>query len=522
LTSPKSKADIIRENALNDLEAFIRLVHPQRVLGDVHKELIRWWTRSDAKSHQLVLLPRDHGKSALVAYRVAWEITRNPAVRVLYISSTANLAIKQLKFIKDILTSDNYRRYWPEMVNADEFQREKWSETEIAVDHPLRKAEVIRDPTVFTAGLTTNVVGLHCDIAVLDDVVTNETAYTEEGRNKVKTQYSLLSSIEGAEAREWVVGTRYFVEDLYNDMLGMRVELFDEFGEVIDDEPLYEVFERQVESVGDGTGEYLWPRQQRYDGKWFGFNAEVLAKKRAQYLDKTQFRAQYYNDPNDPSESVIQNFQYYDRNQLIQSNGEWYIQNRRLNLFAAIDFAFSESKRADYTAIVVIGVDGDKNYYIMDIDRFKSGIIHEYFARILRLHQKWGFRKIRADASVAQEVIVKSLKEDYIRKHNLALAIDDYKPTKHEGTKAERTNAVLQPRYQNHQIWHYRGGYCQTLEEELVMKYPPHDDLKDTLAMAIDSSVAPTNYGKGGPQYSNQLRQQFLQDITHKRFGGIG
>src|SRR6478735_11297992 len=98
-----SKKDQIRAQAEGSLEAFIRLVHPRRVLGSIHVDVINWWTREDAKSYQLVLLPRDHGKSAMVAYRVAWEITRNPTVRVLYISSTANLAEKQLKFIKDIL-----------------------------------------------------------------------------------------------------------------------------------------------------------------------------------------------------------------------------------------------------------------------------------------------------------------------------------------------------------------------------------------------------------------------------------
>ena len=131
----RSKKDLIREQAESDLESFIRLIHPQRVLGSIHSEVISWWTRENSKSHQLLLLPRDHGKSALVAYRVAWEITRNPTIRVLYISSTANLAQKQIKFIKDILTSDIYTFYWPDMVNPMEGVREKWTESEFSVDH---------------------------------------------------------------------------------------------------------------------------------------------------------------------------------------------------------------------------------------------------------------------------------------------------------------------------------------------------------------------------------------------------
>ena len=134
----RAKYNEIKEAAEQDLLTFIQIVHPNRVLGHVHKEVIHWWTRPDHKSHQLLLLPRDHQKSALVAYRVAWEITRNPAIRILYISSTSGLAVKQLKFIKDILTSKIYTTLWPDMVHPEEAKREKWTETEISIDHPLR------------------------------------------------------------------------------------------------------------------------------------------------------------------------------------------------------------------------------------------------------------------------------------------------------------------------------------------------------------------------------------------------
>ena len=511
--------DQIRQAAEADLEAFIKLVHPQRLLGGVHKELIRWWTRQDAKQYQMVLLPRDHMKSALMAYRVAWTITKNPAVRILYISSTANLAEKQLGFIKQILTSPIYRKHWPEMVNFEEGKREKWTNSEISVDHPLRKSEAIRDPTVFTGGLTTSLTGLHCDIAVLDDVVVQENAYTQDGRSKVETQYSLLASIEGAEAQEWVAGTRYHPKDLYQSLLEKNVEIYDESGELLSEESLYEIFERQVESVGDGTGEYLWPKQQRYDGKWFGFDQQILARKRAQYLDKTQFRAQYYNNPNDVESAFISPdlFQYYDREKLNRKDGKWNYQGRRLNVFAAVDFAFTIRLKSDYTAIVVVGVDAHRNYYVLDIERFKTKMISEYFNRILSLHQKWDFRKIRAEVTTAQEVIVNDLKENYIKRHGLALVIEEHRPTRHDGNKEERLEASLQPKYANRQVFHYHGGNCQILEEELVLQNPPHDDVKDALASALDIAIAPS-------LSMSSLSNKNPWDnpgVVHNRFGGI-
>ena len=272
-----NKIDEIRQAAEQDLISFIHLVSPKTVLGSCHEQMIRWWTRQDALSHQLVLFPRDHQKSRMAGFRVAWEITKRPWIRVLYISSTSNLAEKQLKFIKDILTSDIYRGYWPDMINEEEGKRAKWTNSEIEVDHPKRSEEGVRDPTIFTGGLTTSLTGLHCDIAVLDDVVVYENAYTKEGRDKVQSQYSLLSSIEGADAEEWVVGTRYHPKDLYGECMAMREETFDEYGDINGSTPVYEVFERAVEDRGDGTGEFLWPRQSRGDGRYFGFDRKVLA-----------------------------------------------------------------------------------------------------------------------------------------------------------------------------------------------------------------------------------------------------
>ena len=484
--------DQIREAAENDLVTFIKLISPEQVLGQCHEDVCNWWTRPNSKSHQLLLFPRDHGKSRLVAYRVAWELTKDPTLRVLYISATANLAEKQLGFIKGLLTSETYRRYWPNHVNKDEGKRARWTNSEIMLDHPARKKENVRDPSVFTGGLTTSLTGMHCDIAVLDDVVVYENAYTNEGREKVKSQYSLLSSIEGANAREWIVGTRYHPSDLYSNLMQMTEDMYDDEGEKISEDNIYEIFERGVEDRGDGTGEFLWPQQQRKDGKYFGFTRQILAKKRGQYLDKSQFRAQYYNDPSDPDNVPVgkEKFQYYERKHLKEESGFWFYKEKKLNIFAAVDFAFSLSKKADYTAIVVVGVDGDNNIYVLEIDRFRTDRISEYFEHILDLSTKWSFRKMRAEVTVAQQAIVKQLKE-LIKQHGLAISIDEHRPNKHQGSKEERIAATLEPRYDNLQIWHYRGGNIQTLEEELMSRHPPHDDIKDALASAIDIAVKP-------------------------------
>lgn len=506
----KDKITLIREQAEADIIVFTRLVAPYLVLGSVHTELLAWMTRQESRDNILILLPRGHLKSRMAAIWAAWEITKDPTTTLLYVSATADLAEKQLGLIKQMMDSPIYRRYWPEMIHPEEGKREKWAVEEIMVDHPLRKLNGVRDPTVKAIGITGGTTGFHASRVVLDDLVVPQNAYTEEGRTKVDSLYSQLASIENPGAKELVVGTRYHPRDLYNTLVTMKETIYNDEGDIEDESDVYDVFQRVVEI----DGEFLWPRQQRKDGSWFGFDAKTLARIKAKYVDTTQYYAQYYNDPNSAESVAIDSskFQYYERKLLREEGGTWFLKDRKLNVYAAIDFAFSLKKKADYTALVVVGVDSLGNYYVLDIERFKTSKIVDYFSAIVKMQQKWGFRKIRAEITVAQLAVVNELRDSYIKPNGLPLSIDEYRPSRHEGDKEERIEAILAPKYENLQIWHYKGGNCQTLEEELVMQRPPHDDVKEALANAINIALIPRAY---------QASSNISSINVHPRFGGI-
>lgn len=501
----------IRAAAENDLEVFIRLVAPHLVLGDAHVELIRWWTSSARKPNVLVLLPRGHLKSKLVAYKTVWELTRDPSDTILYVSATADLAEKQLHLMKQIMTSKVYTKYWPEMIHPDEGKREKWAVSEISVDHPKRKEEGIRDPSIKAAGLTANITGFHATKVKLDDVVVPSNAYTEDGRQKVASLISQIASIKEPEATMDCVGTRYHGKDQYDTFLKQSFKVYDENDEVVGEDFVWDSYLKTVET----DGEFLWPRQRRADGKQFGFNQNILSRIKAEYEDRTQFFAQYYNDPNDPSDLRItpDKFQYYDPRFLKNVNDRWWFGDKPLNIYAALDFAYSLKKKADSTALVVIGIDCDNNIYILDIDRFKSDRISDYFASVLATYRKWGYKKIRCEVTAAQQVIVRDLKENYIAPNGLNLIVDEYRPTRNEGNKEERVAATLEPKYDNKQMWHFKGGHINALEEELMLARPAHDDIKDALTAAIDIAVAPRKASRSGYRQNNV--------IYNPRFGGV-
>jgi len=504
------QAKQIREAALNDLYFFAQLINPLRMYGDIHKDVFKW-LQSDNEGNQLLLLPRAHMKSHCVAVWCAWWITKNPETSILYISATAELAEKQLYDIKNILTSSTYTRYFPNMINPEEGQREKWAVAKIAVDHPRRKMEAIRDWTVATAGLTTNTTGWHADVIIADDVVVPDNAYTEDGRKRVMNSMSQMTSIRNAGGFTKACGTRYHPTDIYFTWKNQRVYEYDEdTQEVVGENDVWDIKEHEVEV----NGVFLWPRTIRPDGKAFGFNINILARIKAEYEDTTQFYAQYYNNPNDPgSERIDRNkFQYYEPRFIKRSSyGDWYFKDRKLNVYASIDFAYSMAKRSDWSAIVVIAIDPDAHIYILDIVRFKTDKISEYFKEIAILHSKWEFKKMRAEVTAAQQIIVNDLK-DYIRREGLRLSIEPHRPSRHEGTKEERMAAVLEHRYDNQSVWHYKGGYTPVLEEELVLAKPPHDDLKDALASAIEIAIKPKQ---------SSISSNVFTMTPNKRFGGI-
>lgn len=506
------EAKQIRQAALDNLYFFAQLVNPLRVYGDIHKEVFDWLSKEN-DMNQLLLLPRAHMKSHAVAVWCAWWITKHPETSILYISATAELAEKQLYDIKNILISDSYTRYFPDMVQPEEGKREKWAASKIAVDHPSRKREGIRDWTVATAGLTTNTTGWHADVIVADDVVVPDNAYTEEGRKRVEAAMSQMTSIRNAGGFTKACGTRYHPADIYDAWKNQTMLVYDEESqEVIDKAPIWSIKEHVVEV----DGFFLWPRETREDGKSFGFNMNILSRIKGEYEDITQYYAQYYNDPNSPGSERIDHdkFQYYNPMHLEQKHGDWYFRDRKLNVYASIDFAFSLNKNADYTAIVVIGIDSEGDIYILDIARFKTDRTQEYFKQIARLHSQWEFRKLRAEVTVAQQIIVNDIK-DYVKKEGLRLSIEPYRPNRSEGSKEERIAATLEHRYENQSVWHFKGGLTKVLEEELVLARPPHDDIKDALASAVAIAIK--------PRQSRSARDFGGSNVisTNSRFGGV-
>jgi predicted phage terminase large subunit-like protein len=172
--------------------------------------------------------------------------------------------------------------------------------------------------------------------------------------------------------------------------------------------------------------------------------------------------------------------------------GRWCIGGEVLNVYAAIDFAATITERADYTAIVVIGIDKNQNIYILDIDRFKTNKISVMADSLEKHFNKWKWIKLRAEINAQQGLIVEQIK-DYNRKRGVYYNIDNVNQIVN---KEIRIMTNLEPRYAEGVILHYRGGLCQLLEDELSSSKPPHDDMSDALASVVEIATAPHRRNK--------------------------
>lgn len=518
------KTDVVQELCdfyTADLFEFAKYINPHYSYGDIHEEIF-YELQHNGMENLLFLIPRAHLKSHCIAVWVVWMITRNPDTSIVYVSAGMDLADAQMYAIKNMFMCTEYRDLWPEMFKAREADRDKWTATSINTDHPMRKEHGIRDSTLTIKTVKSNATGLHCDILVYDDIVVPGNAYTALGRKEVQKAVAEYTAIKNPGALTRAVGTRYDERDIYGAFIEATIPIVDDdTGEVTGEEPLWWVMTREVENVGNGRGEFLWPRvKSATTGKWYGFDARELARKRAEMLAASgllaHFYAQYYNEPNSADQRRVDEdyFQYYEAKHLrMKEDGKWYYRNKRLTLAAGMDLAYNENTvGGDFTAIVVVGMDEDGWIYVLALEQFKTVSAGVYYSKLRDLFLEWDFRYVYMDVSGSGKVVKREV-ERQLRKDGMSLAVRGQVYTKADGAKEERFATVLEPRYEAGTILHPKGGLVEVLEDQILKPRPVNDDLEDALFIAVDN-IKPVGRGNRGMISTDNVV------VASNRFGG--
>lgn len=238
-------------------------------------------------------------------------------------------------------------------------QAPKWSENEGII---VKRTVNTREATMEASGLVDGQpISKHYDVRIYDDVVTLDSVSTEDQMAKVSEAFRLSNNLgkEGGEQR--VIGTRYHRYDLYDELMENEVVIprihpcFDALGK-------------------DEDGQTVWGEPVLYTREY------LEAKRKAQ--GPYTFSAQMLCDP--IAESVagfkLSWLKYYERDPQAERSGK--------NVYILVDPANSKKDDADYTAMVVIGLGADRNYYVLDIVRERLNLT-ERVEKLFHLVERW-------------------------------------------------------------------------------------------------------------------------------------
>lgn len=420
-------------------------------LGPFQKELCNFvQDRFDKK--KLVLIPRSHLKTKLVStgYPV-FKIVNNPKIRILISSATWQMAVDIHTAIQKTLQgSERLIEIW------GDFSKDAtiWSQ-----DRTRLKDNDKREPTITAAGIDNNLVGGHYDLILMDDVVNRDNVSTMDQIGKVVTRYKDYLDLLEPHGELIVIGTRWHDSDLY--------------GWIMD-------------PGNEGRADFLTLVMKAYEGNlltgedfkalWAGkFDREGLLKK-LRSEGWAHFSAQYMNDPVPEEDAIFKRswFKYYQADDM---------HGAIMNKFLLIDPAISLAKDADYTAMIVVGVDEYNNVFILDIIRRRMSP-NDIINQIFRLRELWKPNDVAMEQVAFQKALGYSLRED-IRFKRQPFHITELKPN--ERSKDTRIKG-LQPLYENGKIFHNKQLANNIYLEDELVRFPrsSHDDIIDALAYLPD------------------------------------
>lgn len=178
----------------------------------------RWSQLCLEERHLIIWSHRNSGKTTQISVaRTVWELGRDPTLRFLILSNTAEIATRIVKSISTLIEdNDRVKEVFPHLKPNP---KGPWTNTQL---------QVVRDsnspsPSVRAAGIHGSVTGMRVDRAIIDDILDYENTNTEAERKKTMAWYK--ATVPGCltrRARVIIVGTAYNPKDYIHEMSRVR------------------------------------------------------------------------------------------------------------------------------------------------------------------------------------------------------------------------------------------------------------------------------------------------------------
>lgn len=423
----------------------------------LHKSIIS--NISSSKS-TLDLAPRGFGKSTVgdVDYCIT-NILRDPNIRIMIGSKTQTQAEA---FLKEIRTHFEQNTQLLRIFGDWKTSKDNvWNDREFTVN---KRSIIKKEATVTALGASGAVISKHFDIIIGDDLVGLENARTERQRANLKEWFysSLFPTLE-PDGEIHILGTRYNPLDLYEDLIKSKD---------------YKVNIQKAIQTVDGVKRSLW------EDKFSLERLEAIAKQSGKII----FNMQYQNDTELAKGKIFkaQYFKYYEEYKIdydfqtakvLVKNAEGVGSWIKCRVYFGCDLAISEKENDnnDYFVCMVIGVDADKNVYVLEYIKERLSFnaqlnaIIEYGRSKYPMVERVGVETVAYQKSLAQELRRLSL-----------LPIININTSKDKVTRAMRRSA----NFENGKVY-FRDGMDDLEECLLLFPEVDHDDLFDGLDFAM-------------------------------------
>lgn len=442
---------------------FFRFCHD--ILGytdmlDVHEQLCGFLQAPGGM--KLILMPRYTFKSCLCTIGYAlWRLVRDDSLRILIYSDTSTKAESFLTSVKNHIAGvekgSRFREVYGEWETDP--KRGVWNQSQIVI-RPRQHAHA--EPSVDTGGIETSKVGMHYDLILFDDIVSDVNVTTPEQMQKVKECYRKALSLLKPGGEVILTGTRWHFGDLYGQLVAQPPQGL-------------QTLIRKAEVEGD------------YPFAKIGLTQDFCAQKR-DLQGSYHFSCLYQNDPVDDETAIfkVRDFAFYQP-QHSQAYKDWV---STLSVTCCVDPAISQAQDADSTAITVVGTDREWNLYLLDAT-VGHLLPDETIEEVLSLSKQWRFHTLGMETNSFQRI----LKRDLERRLAQERTSRDYRPfsvVEFTGvstmSKQQRIQG-LQP-YHERKAIHLPGERLELLQAPYstlayqMQQFPhaAHDDILDSLA----------------------------------------
>ena len=443
-----------------------------------------------------IILPRGHAKSTLAKTALLYQLYFSPPDKkqfIAWVSEEQSQAIDHIKYIQNHIDINPALQYY-----FGDLKGSKWTEKEFTT---------ARGDRIIAKGTSQRLrgrsqLGLRYTNIILDDFESELNTKTPDRRREIKEW--VMSTVEPAlenskeqEGSIWLIGTivHYdsFLQGVYDGWLDAEKE-----GRKSPWTVLYK------KAIVDGVP--LWPNY---------FTKKKLDDIKSRFSDMGlvhKFSQEYLNEARDleTAKFKIDRINTY-RGHMEEQGGFNYMMIDEsaipVNVYIGVDLAYEANSQSDYQVILTIGIDSDRNIYLIDYYRERSPL-YDMPSRIVDYARKYNpVRRVNVEKVGAQGLV-----KDHVNK--LAGADRKVAPGLSQGVrppagikKEDRIEALLCP-IVNSRKFFMKKEHQEIVDEMFEFPKGRNDDLLDGLWYAVTTAKPPR---------SGAIEQSKLSDRIEKR-----